>query len=261
MTPMDAEPAPNPDGRPPCPRCHQAHVTRWGTPSCVAHSKATGDPCRNAPVRGTTVCRPHGAAKGTRIRTAADRRVELARVDGQIGQLLDEVDVPDQHPLDGLLEAVHRAGNMARALEVLVRQLDEQPDVTIEIDEGPRGGETRRTVVTNSPLYGPDHLGDGKPHVLVEMLARWTELHARASKLALDAGIDERKLELVQGQAQIVAGVIRSLIGRIDVDVIGELLALMPTEARATAQALWRERWPVAVRAALEAISTQETTP
>lgn len=259
--PMDDAGAPDPHVRPVCDRCHRVHVTRFGTPACVAHSKATGDACRNAPVSGTTVCRRHGAAKGTRIRAAADRRVAQVRLDGEIGQLLDLVDIPNQHPLDGLLEAVHRAGNMARAFEVLVRQLDEQPAVEVEIDEGPRGGETRRTIVTNNPLYGPDHLGDGKPHVLVAELARWTELHAKASKLALDAGIDERKLAIDRGQAEILAGVIRALVNRIDLDVIRQLLDAMPADARATGEALWRERWPIAVRASLEAVNPQENTP
>lgn len=256
--PMDDVPEPVPHARPVCSRCNEVHVTRFGTPACVAHSKATGDACRNAPVTGATVCRRHGAAKGTRIRTAADRRIEEGRVAGEIGLLLDQVDVPEQHPLDGLLEAVHRAGNMARALEVLVRQLDQDPSVTVEIDEGPRGGETRRTIVLNNPLYGPDHLGDGKPHVLVEMLAKWTELHAKATKLALDAGIDERRLELAHGQAEIMATVLRTLVRHIETDVIAELLAAMPSEARSAGQALWQERWPKAARAALETMRTKE---
>lgn len=36
------------------------------SPRCTAHSKRTGDPCRNPAVRGWRVCRMHGARSGSK---------------------------------------------------------------------------------------------------------------------------------------------------------------------------------------------------
>jgi hypothetical protein len=46
---------------------------------CTAHKSTTGEPCKNAPIKGGTVCRFHGAAKGTPARAKAEQQLRLAR--------------------------------------------------------------------------------------------------------------------------------------------------------------------------------------
>lgn len=173
-----------------CPKCGEIHVTHHGRPSCSAHISSgprKGLPCRKAPVTGADKCATHGLAKGTPARAAVERRTEEDRIATKVGELLTQVAIHDQHPIDGLLEAVNRTGNIARILHHLAGDLDLRPQLGVSPDG---------TIGLTDALYGPDHNLDGRPHVLLDMLRVWTELHAKACKLALDAGIDERRLQL-----------------------------------------------------------------
>jgi hypothetical protein len=42
---------------------------------CGAHSRTTGEPCRNPPMRWSTRCRMHGGASPAARRKAADRKL------------------------------------------------------------------------------------------------------------------------------------------------------------------------------------------
>lgn len=162
---------------------------RDGKPTCTAHIKRgdrKGQPCLQYPKDGLTVCRVHGGG-APQVRAAGERRAEQDRIATKVGELLDQVAVHDQHPIDGLLEAVHRTGNIARILATLANDLDLRPQL---------GVDEHGNVSLGDAIYGPDHNLDGRPHVLMDMLRVWTELHAKACKLALDAGIDERRLQL-----------------------------------------------------------------
>ncbi|MGI9353948.1 MAG: HGGxSTG domain-containing protein [Rhizobiaceae bacterium] len=44
-------------------------VRLFAAPRCTAHSKRSGEPCRNPAVRDWTVCRLHGARGGRPITT------------------------------------------------------------------------------------------------------------------------------------------------------------------------------------------------
>lgn len=128
----------------------------------------------------------HGSAtKKARVKAAA--RVEKAFIEGKIAKLLKECDVTDQHPMDGLLEVVRHAGAMFRLLAGMVGELDVLPGhsiVGVNEDGSP--------AVKSIGFTGFNHLGEEVPGVLVQMYGLWADRYARACKLALDAGIDER---------------------------------------------------------------------
>lgn len=187
-----------------CPKCGQVHQ-RDGKATCTAHIKRgdrKGQPCLQYPKAGVPCCRVHGG--GTKAAIAAgERRVEQDRIATKVGELLTQVAIHDQHPIDGLLEAVDRTGNIARILARLANDLDLRPQLGVS-DTGGIG--------LTDALYGPDHNLDGRPHVLMEMLRVWTELHAKACKLALDAGIDERRLQLEETEVdQLMEAVMAGL--------------------------------------------------
>lgn len=162
---------------------------------CTAKSKRSGHRCRRYPTRGASVCYYHGGAIPA-VKAAAARRLARERLDGDLGKLLAELemDAADRHPVAVLLDAVARASAMTEVLGSLLGGLRAAPDA-----EG------------NGGLYGPDHLGDGRPHVLVEMYAQWTDRAARAAKLALDAGVDERKVRIREAEARQMAGVLSAV--------------------------------------------------
>lgn len=141
---------------------------------CTAKSKRSGKQCRNAPILGGTVCERHGG-KAPQVRAAANRRLQRADLDDQIGGLLAELE-HEAHaagPNAVLLDAVHRCSAMAQVLGAVVGGLG--PD----------------------ELYGPNHLLDAVPHVAVTMYETWLDRAARAAKLACDAGVDEKIVRAV----------------------------------------------------------------
>ena len=141
--------------------------------------------------------------------------------------LMEEHDIPDQHPLDALLEVVRVSGMMVRLLTSLVSELEVHPG-TEDLLVGEDG-----TVIRSAAMYGPKpSTGDAAPHVLVEMLGSWSERSARASKLALDAKIDERLVR----QAESTSARMYEAITRALVDV-----GLTESQERALRSALARE--------------------
>jgi hypothetical protein len=216
-----------------CPTCGQQHprgchghvdectVCQWrgsnnvGRPCTKCSGHVAVRPCKASPRKGTIVCGAHGGNAGQTI-AKAEQRQALDRIAGEVADLLDQVDVDELHPLDGLLDVVRRTGGMCKVLEQLVRGLDLHPTVIAEVvGDGARlGGQTgERWRTMNNSVYGADSKGDGKPHVVVEMWRHWLELHAKACKLALDAGIDERRLQLAEAEVdQLFTAVTRALV-------------------------------------------------
>lgn len=175
----------------PCPQCNQHHTFKTGRPKCVGHN-AAGGPCGLPPIEGGTVCaRRHGGARKATA-DAARRRVAWEKAEGEIAKLLQDADLPDQHPVDGLLEVVRYSGAMMRMLGYLVSGLDQDPQEAWHTEYGP--GESSKEVrySLNEAIVGFNHEGDQAADVRVLLLEKWTTLYMRACKTALDADIDER---------------------------------------------------------------------
>lgn len=182
-----------PDG--PCKKCGQLHVrVKDGLRSCNGHNQ-TGAPCQRRPTSGTTVCIMHGG-RSPAVRKKARERAQLSLVEGKVAKLLREVDMPAQHPLDGLVEVVRHSGAMMRMLAGLVGELDLHPDDQT-LMMSPEGD-----LRLQRALYGPNHTGDGVPHALLTLYGVWSERYAKACKLALDANIDERVIRNAESTSE-----------------------------------------------------------
>ncbi|MFN2347830.1 MAG: hypothetical protein ABR616_19220 [Dermatophilaceae bacterium] len=181
-----------------CERCGKIHVTRTGAPSCSGH--LTSDrtkPCKKNPIAGHHVCRTHGGAlKKTQI--AAQERLALMAAEGEIADLMRECDIPEQHPIDGLLEVVRISGSMMRLLTIKVGELKEDPQVSEVLVEGYRGELSTKKIATDDAFWGVNASGDMVPHTYVGLLRVWTERYERACKTALEAGIEERRIQLAE---------------------------------------------------------------
>jgi hypothetical protein len=166
----------------PCTKCNEIHT------GCTGHKKNADPPraCRGNPVNGADTCHVH--TMGGKRAEAAVERWRFAAVEGEIGKLLREADIPAQHPLDGLLEVVRHSGAMMRMLSLQCAALAERGEVGVNDDDFGKPHYFMRS----EGLVGVDHEGDGAPHVLVTLYERWSLLHMRACKTALDANIDER---------------------------------------------------------------------
>lgn len=149
---------------------------------CTAKTKR-GKPCRGKAIKGIDKCRLHCGQKTT----VAKRKGQENIARGKIGELLASLGYDgDADPLLGLIREVGRA---SMAVEVLGGQVAELEEV-----------------------HGPNHLGDGAPHILVTMWNEERDRLARYCKLAIDAGIAERQVRVAEAQARMLAGVITAVL-------------------------------------------------
>lgn len=212
----------------PCSKGRAPHVTVTGHPACVGHGKRTGKCCENAPMKGQQVCRMHGGS-APQAKAAAERRLARARLEGEIGDLLAEVEaeVAGMAPAEALAVAQGRAAAMG---ELLARAL-------LTVDAG--------------DLWGPNHLGDGAPHVAVEMLGEWNDRLARIAKAAADAGIDERRVRLEEAQVVLMERIVRRCWELAE----GRLRALLPD--RGELIAVWAAELPELTGTAIDEALTE----
>jgi len=176
------------------------------TPSCTAHAR-TGKACTNAPVAGSHVCRMHGGATPL-AKKAAAQRLSLMAAEGEIATLMRQVDVPDQHPIDGLLEVVRVSGAMMRLLTIKVGELDHKPgDVELAVSE--EGDLLERA---KHGFWMPNAQREMVAHTYVQLLGTWSERYARACKLALDANIDERLVRNAEQTSEMMFRAVREAL-------------------------------------------------
>lgn len=186
-----------------CEKCGKIHVTHWGGAACVGHITGSDplEPCSKAPRAGRTVCRNHGGNLPNLARQA-EQKLALMSAEGEIATLMRECDIPDQHPIDGLLEVVRVSGAMMRLLTVKVGELQEDVEVTEVLDENPKTGDLKlRRTAPNDGFWGLDKDGQMVPHTYVQLLRIWTERYEKACATALSAGIEERRIRLAEDTA------------------------------------------------------------
>lgn len=175
-------------------------------------------------MEGGSVCQKHGGKSG-HVKAVAERRIAFAEAEGKVAALLRECDLPEQHPIDGLLEVVRHSGAMMRMTGFLVAQLDDTPDITYYTDSE----NVRHYLSKNEALYGPNHMGDSVQHPLVIMYGQWADRYAKACKLALDANIDERLVRNAEATSGLMFEAFRKAV---------DAAQLTPAQGKALAQTL-----------------------
>ncbi|HEV2929133.1 MAG TPA: hypothetical protein VGW74_10615 [Propionibacteriaceae bacterium] len=173
---------------------------------CTSKAKSTGNRCQRRAAPGCEVCVIHGGA-APQVREAGRRRLLLAEHAALIGDLLAEIGAEEADPQRDLAEALAYARQMRLVYARLVTELSTAP--------GAEG------------IFGPDHNGDAKSHVLVVELHRWTETQAKLSKLALDVGLDERRVQAEEAKVTLVERALMAALAELDVpmDKAGPVVA------------------------------------
>lgn len=185
---------------------------------CSATSKRTGQQCGQFVTAAALVCRWHGGA-GPQAIAGARRRLALAKVSSEMAKMGLGIEVD---PAEALLAMVYEAAGNVAFLRSEVSQLPTHPVISYEpqhvadeLEPQPLGGALLRrhaegggfTVLTPG-LYGPDHLGDARRHILVTMYDDERERLANFSRWALAAGAEERRVALAEGQGARIVDVI-----------------------------------------------------
>lgn len=196
-----------------CAKCGKIHVTHWGNASCTAHKRGSDplEPCSKEPRSQLTVCRNHG---GNTIlaRQFADEKLGLLSAQGEIGQLMRECDIPEQNPVDGLLEVVRVSGAMMRLLTIKVGELAEDPSTNEILIEGKDGALSTKEVAGRDGFWGLSKDSEMTVHPYVTLLRIWSERYERACKTCLDAGIAERQVNLAESQGELVGLAVKGIL-------------------------------------------------
>lgn len=206
--------------KPICKKCGKVHVTWQGAPACKAHLKHTDPPvpCSKNKMNGTEMCRSHGGVMDL-AHPRTIQRIALMEAQGEIAELMRECDIPEQHPIDGLLEVVRVSGAMMRLLTVKVGELREDPDTREVLEENVKNGDVRiKTVSDKDGFWGLNKDGEMQPHVYVQLLKLWTERYEKACATALSAGIEERRIRLAEDTADTFFGALTKAIAAVGLD-------------------------------------------
>lgn len=182
-----------------CPRCGTPHDPH----RCDGHAKSTGKQCSAWPIKGGRVCIKHGG-KAPQVRASADRRLQVARAAEAVATfgLRREID-----PRDALLEEVYRTAGAVDWLHQQVQALAAEDVVwgkTEEVDK--QAGE----------FPGVDTRRAAEVNLWVQLWQRERAHLVRVSKEAIGAGLEERRVRLAEQQGAMLAGVIKAILGDLD---------------------------------------------
>lgn len=163
---------------------------------CTAKKK-NGQPCRQWAIRGLDKCRNHCGKKTSVAVEQGRQNIALAKIGDMVAKLHGDERVPD--PVTELLHAIWLDAAMVAVLRAKVMDL-------------------KADVGTGNSFAGPNHLGDATPHVFVAALERWVDKLARHSEMAVKAGIEERRVRIVERQADAFMDVLDAALDALNLN-------------------------------------------
>jgi hypothetical protein len=162
-----------------CPKFGKQHD------KCRAHNRK-GLPCGYWPMHGQWVCRLHGG-KSINAEVVAVKRSALIEI-GKMAEFLTRFDETNtETPAEGLMREVAWSGQIAQALGAACEKESDAQLVNYGIG------------AAMSPIF--------------QAWERERITHAKLCKLALDAGIEQRQLDLLESQAGQIVSAILAVLG------------------------------------------------
>ena len=130
------------------------------------------------------MCVAHGG-RAPQVRKAAAKRVAIEQARREVARLGLSTDAD---PLDALLEQVREAHSNVAMYRLAIESLG------MHVGDGGVAVATRVPGVARSPAL---------PHVLVAMYDQERERLVRFAKICVDAGVEDRIVRVVEGQAEM----------------------------------------------------------
>jgi hypothetical protein len=173
-------------------------------PRCSG-KRSNGQPCGKWPMHGQRVCNTHGGSS-PQAKAAAERRIQAAQAEQAVITygLSREID-----PRDALLEEVYRAAGVVDFLRDQVQMLTADQVVWGKVEEVEK---------TAGEFPGVDVIHKAAVNVWVELYAQERRHLVNVCKTAIQAGIEERKVRLAEQQGALLAGVIKNILGDLDLN-------------------------------------------
>lgn len=187
-----------------CGRCDQDH------PRCAGHNKQTGGPCGSHPINGADKCRMHVGKKSKAVK----QQVTAERAVVTYG-LPREID-----PHDALLQEVWRTQGHVEWLGGIISEI-EQGDLVWGLSQEKYGGEDWGTTYKSAPNAWLTLYHQERTHL------------AKVCKAAIDAGIDERRVQLAEAQGAAIVAVLKDTLADLGVEVTPDVAATVGRHLRA----------------------------
>lgn len=181
---------------------------------CVARNRA-GTQCGNYAIPGGTVCKIHGGSTG-HIAAKAKVRAELESWG---------LDAPTVDPGQTLLRLVSQSAARAeRYAQELFAKLADDED-----------GALRKALVADVwilDLEGESHKAGEYVRALAKLEAEERDRCANFCRIAIAAGLAERQVRLAERQGQLIAEVLRTVMGDPELGLTEAQKAALPAVAR-----------------------------
>jgi hypothetical protein len=181
-----------------CPQCGQVHLR------CLGHreSKADGHvfPCGRTNSDGNQACYTHGGPRSSKARQHARRAAIKPRSKALSTAIatLNQLGIPmETDPLEALIGQLSESAGIVAIFRERLQAL--------RIPKAGEGGGL-------DAIFGPDHTGDLAPHILLALYNEERERFAKLAKLALDAGVQERQVRVIEQQATLFADLMRKVL-------------------------------------------------
>lgn len=172
------------------------------------------NPCHAPPIEGGTRCGNHGG-KAKQVKAKAQERVIEANARGILGRI--NPDQPRENPVETLLNLIHGKTAEVSWLRGKVQALQDEDLVWGRTEHkegvGPEGPINLDVFKSEQSIWW---------RLLREaenQLANWITM-------ALKAGVDERRVRIVEAQGSLVAGAIKSILDGLNLTT--EQAALIP---------------------------------
>lgn len=130
----------------------------------------------------------------------------------------------DQDPKDHLLESLYQAAALVSVWGTMVAAIDEKAEEESEGDHGFLRGElgyeevesdkgfTDTIVTPKDRLMAVNAKGDSQVHPYMERYEAAIERRAKLAKLCLDAGVQERQVQVVEFQVQLASNALEKTL-------------------------------------------------
>lgn len=194
-----------------CTDCGDVHL------KCTGHRKTDHRPCGMNPAEGADVCRMHGGG-APQVKAAAKNRVREQIAASAAARFALPVEIS---PSDGLLAEVHRTAGAIAWLEAQVERVTgDTPDNLIY--------GVRKTKEWTGGEEGGGSSTESGPGVN-DWLQLWQKERrhfVEVCRVTLAAGIEQKRVELAQQQAQMIVTVLKGVFA--DLVLTAEQEALVP---------------------------------
>lgn len=185
-----------------------------GKTICGAKKRKDQEPCGAPPINGATRCGRHGA-KAPAVAQKAKERVIETNARGILGRI--DPSQPRENPVETLLNLIHGKTAEVSWLRGKVQALQDEDLVWGKTEHkegvGPEGPINLDVFKAEQSIWWK-LLREGE-----NQLANWITM-------ALKAGVDERRVRIVEAQGSLVAGAIKSILDGLNLTT--EQAALIP---------------------------------